>query len=269
MKLRKVRIQNYRSIRDTGWFDIEKMKTILVGPNEAGKTVVLRALQNLNPADGDSDFEPLRDFPRSEYNRISRGEIDPAEVAVVSAKFDLDDKEVAEIPEEFVGCKYVCMRYLDNQFRHYIEGGPSTPKFLDIKANLQRLAHHVDRQSENNEHDSKPGAQLKSIIETWNDDTKVSGDRADALKNWLDNIFPMTDEDNKTEINRWNKLNQQINVYTLRKKTIGIIRSYMPIFVYFNNYFRVRPSIHLGPSRREQNRAYSTMNNMTTATSVF
>jgi predicted ATP-dependent endonuclease of OLD family len=37
MKLKTAHIQNYRSIRDTGEFDVEVAKTILVGPNEAGK----------------------------------------------------------------------------------------------------------------------------------------------------------------------------------------------------------------------------------------
>jgi ABC-type polysaccharide/polyol phosphate transport system ATPase subunit len=47
MKLIKARVQNYRSIRDTGEFEIEELKTIMVGPNEAGKTVILQALQKL------------------------------------------------------------------------------------------------------------------------------------------------------------------------------------------------------------------------------
>ncbi|MDD4673926.1 MAG: hypothetical protein PHI03_13430 [Bacteroidales bacterium] len=36
MKLIKARVQNYRSIIDSGIFEIEELKTILVGPNEAG-----------------------------------------------------------------------------------------------------------------------------------------------------------------------------------------------------------------------------------------
>ena len=52
MRLIKARVQNYRSIIDSGEFEIEKLKTIMVGPNEAGKTVLLKALQQLNkPAD--------------------------------------------------------------------------------------------------------------------------------------------------------------------------------------------------------------------------
>src|SRR5215813_15583567 len=52
MKLKKARVQNYWSIHDTGWFDIEDDKTVIVGPNEAGKTAVLRALQTVNMPPG-------------------------------------------------------------------------------------------------------------------------------------------------------------------------------------------------------------------------
>jgi hypothetical protein len=36
MRMSKARVTSYRSIRDTGWFEVEKMKTIMVGSNEAG-----------------------------------------------------------------------------------------------------------------------------------------------------------------------------------------------------------------------------------------
>ena len=49
MKLTRVRVQNYRSVRHTEWFDIEQAKRILVGPKEAGKTAVLEALQRITP----------------------------------------------------------------------------------------------------------------------------------------------------------------------------------------------------------------------------
>lgn len=65
MKLAKARIRNYRSIKDTGEFQIENLKTILVGPNEAGKTVILHALQQLNPPEEIDGFNALRDYPRS------------------------------------------------------------------------------------------------------------------------------------------------------------------------------------------------------------
>ena len=70
MRLKKGRVQNYRSIVDSGVFEIEKLKTILVGPNEAGKTVILKALQQLSKPDDIEGFDVLRDYPRSKYNDI-------------------------------------------------------------------------------------------------------------------------------------------------------------------------------------------------------
>ena len=37
MRLIAARVQNYRSVRDTGWFDVEDAKTILVGPTRLEK----------------------------------------------------------------------------------------------------------------------------------------------------------------------------------------------------------------------------------------
>ena len=65
MRLTKARVQNYRSIVDSGEFEVEKFKTILVGPNEAGKTVLLKALQQLNKPEDTEGFDALRDYPRS------------------------------------------------------------------------------------------------------------------------------------------------------------------------------------------------------------
>jgi len=81
-----------------GWFDVEFGKTILVGPNEAGKTAILQALQQLNPPKGTRGFDPLRDYPRSEYNDISTGKVRPQDVTVVEAHFLLEDADKAAIP---------------------------------------------------------------------------------------------------------------------------------------------------------------------------
>ena len=62
MRLQKARVRKYRSIRDTGWFGVEALKTILVGPNESGKTVLLQALQQINRPERVRGFKALRDY---------------------------------------------------------------------------------------------------------------------------------------------------------------------------------------------------------------
>jgi len=88
MKLKKARVQNYWSIHDTGWFNLEDDKTVIVGPNEAGKTAVLRALQTVNMPPGRGvELNPLRDYPRSRYREIDDGTIQLSDVVVATAAF--------------------------------------------------------------------------------------------------------------------------------------------------------------------------------------
>ena len=114
MRLSKARVRKYRSIRDTDWFEIENKKTILVGPNEAGKTVLLEALQKINPPENVPGFDPLRDYPRSEYNDLSTGRVITSDVKVVETKFTLEPDDKSVIPEEFKDCVYAFGRKLDN-----------------------------------------------------------------------------------------------------------------------------------------------------------
>ena len=48
MKLLKARISSFRSVADTNLF-VDRKVTILVGPNEGGKTNVLKALESFSP----------------------------------------------------------------------------------------------------------------------------------------------------------------------------------------------------------------------------
>ncbi len=49
MKLRRILVQNYRSIVDSGVIEIEDRVTVLIGKNEQGKTTFLKALASAGP----------------------------------------------------------------------------------------------------------------------------------------------------------------------------------------------------------------------------
>ena len=166
MKLVKAQVKNYRSIINSGPFDVERSKTILVGPNEAGKTALLRALQQINAPDDVPKFEALRDYPRAHYNDIATGRIDPAKTDVVIGYFILDEYDSAAVPADFRNSIYILGRRLDNSWWHQLEGGPKPKAFAEIKSELQRLSSHIDQNatsaSEGDSTNKSPSAELAS-----------------------------------------------------------------------------------------------------------
>ena len=49
MRLKKVKVENFRSVVASGWIDVEQV-TSLIGVSESGKTNLLLPLGKLNPA---------------------------------------------------------------------------------------------------------------------------------------------------------------------------------------------------------------------------
>jgi predicted ATP-dependent endonuclease of OLD family len=73
---------------------------LLVGVNEAGKTALLQALQQIKPPDDAEKFSALRDYPRSRYTEIQRGIKVPGNVIVAEAAFTLTETERHLVLEE-------------------------------------------------------------------------------------------------------------------------------------------------------------------------
>ena len=250
MRLTHVRVRNYRCVRDTGWFEVEQAKTILVGPNEAGKTAVLEALQQINRPDGVKGFEPLRDYPRKLYNAdIQSQKRDPSEIPVASASFALESDDLAELTDGFGAAGYYCTRYLNNRFVHRLEGGPEVVVFSEeIRKDLARLAVHIDSRAaeEHEEGESPPSAELNDIISDWQvGTTKIDRERGPELQGWLDSAIEFVDENDGAEDQRHTRLLGYTRIPKERDAALKKLRSRLPVFVYFNNYFRVRPNLHL------------------------
>lgn len=249
MRLSKARVQNYRSIKDTGWFDIEHGKTIMVGPNEAGKTAVLQALQQINAPDGVDGFDALRDYPRSNYNDIKTGKSKPEDIVVASVSFMLESDDKGEMPAGFEDCTYVVHRYLNNEATHTIEGGSQVPTFGDVKKDFARLCSHIDAQLAASTAESgdseKPSESFNKITEGWIETTSISSSYADKLITWLDGVYSHIDENNSAEEGRFDKLKVQISTAIKRDQALKTLDERTPVFVLFNNYFRVHPLIIL------------------------
>jgi predicted ATP-dependent endonuclease of OLD family len=249
MRLKKARVRKYRSIRDSGWFDVEANKTILVGPNESGKTAILEALQKINPPGEMRNFSALRDYPRSEFNDVMTGKVRLEDTTLVEAQFYLEPEDKAVLPEEFRECEYLYGRRPDNSSWHALIGGPAPVKYGDIKKDLVRLCAHIDARVQPAAAGviptPRPSADLEEITRQWNDNDEIKGNRATDLKTWLEKGFPLIEEGNETEEKRYDELMAAAGAEQRRYDALKILHQRLPVFVRFRDFFRVRPNLHL------------------------
>lgn len=92
LKLTGFRTQNFRSIANSGWIEVDDV-TALVGINESGKSNLLLSLWKLNPA-REGGIDPIADYPRHRYHEIRAMKIKPV---FVTARFTLDDSLATEV----------------------------------------------------------------------------------------------------------------------------------------------------------------------------
>lgn len=249
MKLKTAHVQNYRSIRDTGEFEVEAAKTILVGPNEAGKSAVLQALQQINAPDGVKSFDPLRDYPRALYNDITKGRVKPEDVPVTTVTFELDDADKDALPVSMRATTgYTYTRYIDNHATHSLLNAPHVPSVGSVRKDLVRLAAHVDSRAKVAEGAPPSATQtnhVNAMVNGCQDRHTLGSDLSATLKMWVDQMIPLVDEQDSSEDERIDRLTAALSIAGDRETALQTLNNRRPVFVLFSNYFKVRPLIHL------------------------
>lgn len=230
----------------------------MVGPNEAGKTVILKALQQLNKPKEVAGFDILRDYPRSLYNDISTKKVLPKDITVVTGYYTLEQKDKDLIPVEFKDCIYHYYKNLDNSTYHTLLNAPERIRYKEIKNDISRLISHLDAQyaiKNAGEETKKPSNIFKTLFDTWKDNTLISEDSHNSLKSLLEAHYTLIEEGNEKEETRYKKLIDQIELNVKHDEVLLILSKRKPVFILFNNYFKVKPSVHLGhlAQRTEQN----------------
>lgn len=250
MRLIKARVQRYRSIVDTGYFDVESDKTILVGPNEAGKTAILQALQKLNPPEGTNPFDPLRDYPRARYDEdIKNGKIAPSSFTVVEGHFVLEDMDKTDIPEVYHSITYVYGRYLDNSAWHRLDGGPKRLVYSEFDKDLLRICQHYQSTAASKGEQSVVQDTIQksynTLVEGLVKASVISDRKATQIIDWLKKNLKYLDESNLAEEQRYDKLTDLLTRPTEYASVLKKCGERLPKFILFSNYFRIRPVLHL------------------------
>ena len=97
MRLMLFRVQNFRSIWDSGWISCQNI-TAIAGVNEAGKSNILRALWKLKPAFKQDNKILHSDIPRDRFDSIMESDELPV---FISAKFKLEPRDLGTLKKHF------------------------------------------------------------------------------------------------------------------------------------------------------------------------
>ena len=99
MHLKNVQVTNFRSVDDSGAFELAPV-TCLVGKNESGKSAILLALAALNPHDATPVLlDRERDYPRRLLTQYDSTHGDQGAVAI-STTWELADSEIQTITDQ-------------------------------------------------------------------------------------------------------------------------------------------------------------------------
>jgi hypothetical protein len=99
MFLISAKVESFKSINTPQTVQIDDEVTVLVGMNEAGKTVFLKALEKSNDALELAEFDPVYDYPKKDYLRYQKTHSkNPDTVTVLTYRLTHD--EISDVNAE-------------------------------------------------------------------------------------------------------------------------------------------------------------------------
>lgn len=244
MRIESARVRNYRSVIDSGTFEVEPDKTILVGINEAGKTAILRGVQQASPSEDATKIDWLYDAPAGLVDDIRRGNLKQANLPVATVTMRPEDKDLAglNLPEGADQIRLEMTSWLNNKRTYRTVGLPTAPTVGDAEKAIVRLSAAMKKQSDDEA--KKVAVRFEDWHDNYDDSDALEGDVASELKTLLDEALPLFAEGSAAE-GHWDTLNGLYKEGAALEKVGKHLLGKMPPFVYFSSYFAVRPRIHL------------------------
>jgi energy-coupling factor transporter ATP-binding protein EcfA2 len=150
MKLHQVRVQNYRSIVDSGIITVDERVTVIVGKNEQGKTNFLRALESFNPS---YTYLP-KDLPNHLRPALETKDAKGISIVTLWLLPEPSDRLKEVIPEiekvrRFEVTKYYDGHYENKKIEMALEGAAEvTSEILFAKPDLKPIIDQMLQQAE-------------------------------------------------------------------------------------------------------------------------
>lgn len=105
MRLKSVRVQNYRSVVDSGTVEIDPQITGIVGMTGSGKTSFLRMVSGIDKAKVFYEHELPKGSTAEEQFRD--GSLQPERIPQLCALFEVEDSDVPLLPSEYAHVKEI------------------------------------------------------------------------------------------------------------------------------------------------------------------
>lgn len=244
MRVESARVMNYRCVVDSGEFEIERDKTVLVGINEAGKTALLKGMRHASPSEDTPKIDWLYDAPAAMVDDIRRKHLDPSdlEVAIVTYVPEPADLVGLNMPAASDELRLSLTAYMDGHRTYRVLGLPESAAVRSVEKSIIRLAAAMSKQSD---------SEAKTVAEdlaAWRDrhesSAHIVGDVATSLRSLLDKALPLFSDGSAAE-RHWDEIDEVLKEANTLEGIGEALLARVPPFVYFSSYFSVRPRIHL------------------------
>jgi AAA ATPase-like protein len=258
MKLNKYRVRNFRSVKDSGWLEVDDV-TSLIGVNESGKTNLLLPLWKFRPAQ-EGEIIPTADYPKKLFGEIRDN---PAAYCFIETELDCssDSEKLAQLtgyPAEQMRRLLVAKHY-DKKFRwslpdaERLETLPASEIFEHVESAKRELESSTSLKGEGNLRE-----ELTSVISAWltsfKDATSVDATQIKSLISKIRKCFPAEVMKTSVLIPRCEQLFLYLNeklallARPVPNEIDGVwayILSKLPKFVYYSNYGNLDSEIYL------------------------
>ncbi len=212
MYLISAKVESFKSINTPQTVLIDEEVTVLVGMNEAGKTVFLKALEKSNDAQSLAKFNLVSDYPRREYSKYQKQhDKNPAVVTVLT--YRLTDDEISDLNAEL----------------HTELSTDFTFSITHFYNNTRRIGINVNEQSVIDTLLSESG--LSS-------DTKTKLEKSESLRSIPELLADasLTDEDQKFLDNIKNRIAKSPWDSVVQNEVWKWLEERIPQFLYFSDY---------------------------------
>ena len=244
MRLKSFRVQNYRSITDSGDINIGQL-TALIGQNESGKSNLLRALYSLNPSDGSEVLNKEKDFPR----HLDPEDCDDNTKAILTV-WELEDEDreaIGELWERGKGATIAKVsRDYGNDLVIYFEGVVAAEFDFDtikdmvnkivpaVKAAALKLDETVRTPIEEAADKFREDTTSSSGAYIWSSEAKPA---LDALRQALTSADTELFESHDAHITELEELAEAISSdWDSWRKARQWVAEHLPIFMYLEEY---------------------------------